>query len=102
MHIESREERRARELALLARKRLYVGIRKSDGVYELFRASRDDCCGFENPVHATHGSHYAAVIGPFRTLNGARYMEQYGRGNPHLQHVEDAERLARLNDRKAS
>lgn len=102
MDIESREERRARELAALARKRLYVGIRKTDSVYELFRASRHDCCGFDNPIHATHGHLYAAVIGPFRTLKGARYMEQYGRGNPHLQTVDDAERLARLNDQKAA
>lgn len=37
---------------------------------------------------------YVYVIGPFRTLAGAQFMAEYGQGNPHCQHVNDAERLA--------
>lgn len=38
----------------------------------------------------------AACIGPFRTVRGAAFMAEYGRGNPHVQCVADAERLGRL------
>ena len=37
---------------------------------------------------------FATVIGPFRTLRGARFMREHGRGNPHIQCVNDAERIA--------
>ena len=46
------------------------------------------------PTSDTHGQSYAYFIGPFRTMRGAKYMARYGRNNPHLQHVNDAERLA--------
>ena len=39
--------------------------------------------------------HYLAVIGPFKTIRGAKYMANYGLGNPHLQCVADAERLSK-------
>lgn len=41
------------------------------------------------------GLPYIAVIGPFRTKRGAHFMADYGRGNPHLQTVSDAERIAK-------
>lgn len=42
------------------------------------------------------------VVGPFRTLRGAQYMLSYGHpSNPHLAHVEDAERYALAEARRA-
>ena len=68
--------------------REYVGIRVTDGQYERFQSDG-------TPVQETHGHIYMAAIGPFRTVRGAKFMAAYGRGNPHLQHINDAERLAR-------
>ena len=39
---------------------------------------------------------YIYVIGPFRTLRGAKCMLHLGTGNPHIQHVNDAERIGKL------
>lgn len=41
------------------------------------------------------GLPYNAIIGPFKTLRGARFMRDFGFNNPHLQTVEDAENLAK-------
>lgn len=68
--------------------REYVGMRVGDYVYERFQ-----CDG--TPVRETHGDKYLAVIGPFRTVRGAKFMAEHGKGNPHLQHVNDAERIAK-------
>ncbi len=38
---------------------------------------------------------YTAVVGPFRTMRGARFMQRYGIGNPHCQCVSQAEKLAK-------
>jgi hypothetical protein len=65
----------------------YVGIRADNLKYERFQSDG-------TPVRETHGDTYMAVIGPFRTIRGAKYMAQYGKGNPHLQHVNDAEHYA--------
>lgn len=67
-------------------KRIWLGLR--EGKREIFRA-------IETPTVETHGSVYDAVVGPFRTLRGARFMRDYGRGNPHCRCVADAERLGR-------
>lgn len=67
--------------------RLYVGINKS-GHWKVFRSK-------EEPTHSSHGHIYGAVIGPFRTKAGAEFMAKYGKGNPHLQTVADAERIAK-------
>ena len=72
----------------------YVGIRH-DGQYEDFTADYCQRCGFANPTQATHGHLYGAVIGPFRTKRGAQFMAKHGRSNPHLQTVDDAERIAK-------
>lgn len=66
--------------------KIYVGL-LSDGSRVAFR-------NVETPTFATHGDRYAAVIGPFRTARGARFMRDHGKGNPHVQTVADAERLA--------
>ncbi len=65
----------------------YCGM-KSNG-REVFRCA-------QTPTRTTHGAHYWAVIGPFRTKRGAQFMADYGRNNPHLQTVADAERIAKL------
>jgi hypothetical protein len=53
------------------------------------------------PTEDTHGSQYRYVVGPFRTLRAAEFMAQYGYNNPHLQCVEDAERIVKQEDIKA-
>ncbi len=70
--------------------RLYVG--RSGGAATVFRSATV-------PTEASHGYRFAAVIGPFRTKAGADLMARYGRGNPHLRSVSDAERLARRGTR---
>lgn len=74
----------------MLRGKIYVGVRH---VYptnqrEVFRAEH-------SPTVETHGKDYVYVIGPFRTMAGARFMAEFGSNNPHCQHVDDAERLSR-------
>lgn len=66
---------------------IYVGLGKNR-LREMFR------CPVE-PKRETHGEKYLAVIGPFRTVRGAKAMIHYGDGNPHIQHVRDAERIGK-------
>lgn len=47
------------------------------------------------PTRESHGAQYGAVIGPFRTKRGAMFHAAFGAANPHVQHVNDAERIAR-------
>ena len=68
----------------------YVGIRRADYRYERFTYSI-------TPTLETHGSVYMAVIGPFRSKRGATFMAEHGSGNPHLQTVSEAERIAKAN-----
>lgn len=67
---------------------LYVGI-KQNRKRVVFRSAY-------TPTQASHGHLYVVVIGPFRTLAGAKLMAEKGEGNPHMQTVADAERIARL------
>jgi hypothetical protein len=69
------------------RKQYYVGLKSTMG-REVFTADTE-------PTEQSHGARFAAVIGPFQTKRGAEFMAQYGQGNPHLQTVYDAERIAR-------
>ena len=66
--------------------RFYVGCKA--GAREVFTA---EC----TPTAQTHGTLYAAVIGPFRTKRGAQFMALCGGSNPHVQCVNDAERIAK-------
>ena len=66
--------------------RWYVGQKDSRRV--VFKAS-------ETPTLASHGHLYAAVTGPFRTKRGATFHAAFGANNPHVQHVNDAERIAK-------
>jgi len=58
-------------------------------------ASREIFKSGTTPTFAKYGKVYSYVIGPFKTMRGARFMRDYGKGNPHCQTVNDAERLAR-------
>lgn len=69
-----------------ARTKIYVGVKS--GKSTVFKC-------FYTPTQKSHGSRYTYVIGPFDTMRGAKYMADYGRGNPHLQTVADAERLSK-------
>lgn len=71
---------------------IYLGY-KTDGVTlvrEIFRHP-------ETPTFSTHGDRFNAVVGPFHTVRGARFMRDYGRGNPHCRCVADAEELGKLH-----
>lgn len=70
------------------RRRWYVGVGKTTGCYVAF-ATRII------PNWNLTGTIYGAIIGPFATRRGARFMARSGRGNPHLQTVADAERIAK-------
>jgi hypothetical protein len=47
------------------------------------------------PTWKSHGGQYAAVVGPFKTVRGAKAMLHYGDGNPHMLTVADAERIGK-------
>lgn len=64
----------------------YVGM--NEGTRTVFRS-------ISAPTEETHGNQFLAVMGPFQTLRGATFAAEHGRGNPHIQTVADAERLAR-------
>lgn len=66
--------------------KIYVGITK-DNRYEVFKS------GVEPTEQTT--PKYVACIGAFKTMRGAKFMAEHGKGNPHLQCVADAERIAK-------
>ena len=80
------QNRNRNPLPKFHRNHFYVGIDFAHGIRETFKAT-------ETPEAAMY-DRYAAVIGPFRTKRGADHMVKYGEGNPHIQCVADAERLA--------
>jgi hypothetical protein len=66
--------------------------------YYLGKRPQGDWILFASPVppnNETHGHLYTCTQGPFRTRLAARWFNRYGRGNPHVHTVADAERLAR-------
>jgi hypothetical protein len=65
----------------------YVGVRR-DLRRAVFKAIR-------MPTRRQYGRRYAYVVGPFKTMRGARYMAEYGANNPHCTCVAQAEWLAR-------
>jgi len=72
----------------MKREKIWVGIRH-DGEREVFRY-------YVTPVPQSRGGDYAACIGPFNTVRGAKWMARYGKNNPHCHTVGEAERIARL------
>ncbi len=73
-----------------AKAKIYVGCKagETSNKREIFKS-------VETPTFRTHGGSYNAVIGPFVTMRGARFMALYGQGNPHVQCVADAEKLGK-------
>ena len=69
-------------------KRYYVGRKHGHIGSVVFTAET-------TPTEQTHGDKFAAVIGPFKTRRGAQFCALFGQGNPHIQTVNDAERLAK-------
>lgn len=68
-------------------KGIYVGLAK--GLHRMvFRCDTE-------PTRESH-SDFLAVIGPFRTIRGAKAMVHYGFMNPHMQFVRDAERIGKM------
>lgn len=65
----------------------WVGRAKETGQLVYFQS-------IDTPTEASHGHLYGAVVGPFRTVRAAMWAERYGNGNPHFQHVNDAERIS--------
>ena len=49
------------------------------------------------PTEKSHGHLYGAVIGSFKTRRAQKWAEQYGYMNPHFYHVDDAERISKIN-----
>jgi len=70
-----------------SRMKWYVGAFQS-GKRDIFQER-------QTPTFSSHGSVFMYVIGPFSTKKGAVIMAAYGRNNPHLQTVYDAEEMAR-------
>ena len=66
--------------------RIYVGVKGT--TRKVFRSE-------QTPTKLSHGDKYNAVIGPFRSVAGAEVMAKYGRNNPHLQTVSEAEKMAK-------
>lgn len=73
--------------------KIYVGIRSDKSS----TGTPNTRVVFRNVLEPTPETHpqYSAVIGPFRTVRGARFMAQFGANNPHCQTVADAERIAK-------
>lgn len=68
----------------------YVGIGKDQpGLREVHRQA-----AYKAAPTAETTPQYSAVIGPFRTLQAAKFDVNFGVNNPHIQHVNDAERIA--------
>lgn len=70
--------------------RPFVGLTISGG-REVFRAVR--------PTRNTHGR-YLAVVGPFKTVGGAKFMATALGNNPKIKCVTDAEKAAKIRARK--
>lgn len=76
--------------------KLYVGLRDSARAKLEGKPLRDVFRAIDAPTWETHGKHYNATIGPFRTRRGAEFMRDHGAGNPHCRCVSEAETLAKL------
>ena len=68
--------------------RYYVGSNQAAGIRQVFKAD-------QTPTVETHGHIYKSVVGPFRTKRGAMFHAAVGANNPHVQHVNDDERIAK-------
>jgi hypothetical protein len=67
----------------------YTGHVKGNGNLELLYS-------VDTPTVEKWGARYGAIIGPYKTKRAALWAVKHGKGNPHFQHVNDAERIASL------
>jgi hypothetical protein len=74
----------------MATYRFFVGCDRLTHEYKAFRFHK-------TPTEANCGDLFLFAIGPFKTKRAAEWAAKYGKGNPHFQHVNDAERLAKLD-----
>jgi len=65
-----------------------------------FEAEQELFWSYQMPSVDSHGGRYVYVIGPFKTKQGALFMLDHGRNNPHCVTVEQAERLAKLEKKE--
>lgn len=68
------------------REKIYVGILPNLN-REVFRSTT-------SPTEEMHSDKYILIVGPYLTLRGARFAEDYAESNPHIQTVGDAEVIA--------
>ena len=73
--------------------KIYLGYSNGGARMKIFRFERD-------PTEAD-GLPYAAVVGPFRTMRGARFMRDHGQNNPHCRCVAEAEALGKRHERES-
>ncbi len=68
----------------------YIGVNLTDAGqrWRVFTAKTE-------PNHQTHGATFIYVIGPFPSRSTAAIMAHFGKGNPHLQTVSQAVRMAK-------
>jgi hypothetical protein len=66
--------------------KIYLGLKQNNR--EVFKSAT-------TPTQESHGHLYNAIVGPFRTMRGAKFMRDHGARNPHVQNVADAERIAK-------
>lgn len=67
--------------------RIYLGLANGGDTRKIFKAAI-------TPTRAAYPQ-YDAVVGPFKTMRGARFMQQHVFTNPHCQTVSDAEKLGK-------
>lgn len=74
----------------MVKQRIYLGLKTRNriAVRAMFRSATE-------PTQATHGRRFAAVVGPFKTVRGCKAMIHFGLNNPHMRHVNDAERIGK-------
>ena len=70
------------------RSKVFVGI--------MAECKRETFYTCDMPTMEKFGVKYLSTIGPFKTVRGARFMAEHGKGNPHCATVDDAERLAKI------
>lgn len=71
------------------RRKYFVGLDGMDGARVIFNRIDN-----QTPMRKDYPE-YNAVIGPFRTKRGAKFMLKFGQGNPHCRNVSDAEKLGK-------
>jgi hypothetical protein len=74
----------------MSRPRIYLGYHAGESRREIFRSATV-------PTEESHGKRFTAVVGPFRTVRGAKAMLWFGFANPHLRTVTEAEKIGKCH-----